>query len=389
MELRTSRFRTTIFFLLLLPLSLLLSGCLAKYNPAVGPLYGSAVDWSQVPGWEREQLVSVWPALLRNCQRTARGHTNLRPLCAAAAKVPINNLATKNFIKQYFEFRALNSRWWQPPALVTGYYVPVIKGSLKASSDYRYPLYRPPADLVYLDLGPDPRLPTMGRLLDHRVVPYPGRASINAADNAPGQRLLAGNEIVWLADPIERFFLQIQGSGRIELANGSSLAVHNAANNGRPYHSIGKELIARGAMTASKVTLYSLKQWLKDHPRQRQALLNSNPRYIFFKSRIIDHNWSPKGAFGLPLTAGRSLAVDPDNIPLGSLLWLDTSLPDQSGQRYQHLMLAQDRGAAIKGRLRIDLFWGQGNAAERLAATMKQAGRLYLLVPKPSAIGPD
>ncbi len=371
-----------LYHLLLITLSLLLSACLAKRGPTGGPIVGAALPWNQLPGWRQEQLLSIWPALLRNCQRKLQDTPSWEPLCTAAAKVPANNVAEKAFMEQNFIPRALNRHWWQPPALITGYYLPVIKGSLNADRNYRYPLYRPPADLVRIDLGPDLLSPTMGRLLEGRVIPYPDRAAINADDDSSGRRLLAGKEIVWLADPIERFFLQIQGSGRIELADGTNLAVSYAANNGQPYHSIGWELIHRGEMTASEVNLYSLKKWLRDHPQQRQEILNSNPRYIFFNTQKVDRTWSPTGAFGLPLTAGRSLAIDPAMVSLGSLLWLDTSLPYKPERRYQHLMLAQDQGAAIKGRLRADLFWGQGKAAERLAAMMKQTGQLYMLVPK-------
>jgi len=369
---------------LLITLSLLLTACLAKRGPGDGPIIGKPLTWDDLPGWQEERLTSQWPALLQNCQHKARDNPDWKPLCTAAAQVPDNNLAEKTFIEQCFIPRALNHRWWQPAALITGYYVPVVDGSLTRDQRYRYPLYRPPADLVHLDLGPDPLLPSMGRLRHNRVSPYPDRATIDANEMSEGKRLLAGNEIVWLADPIERFFLQIQGSGRIELADGSSLAASYAANNGLPYHSIGRELIHQGELTAAEVNLYSIKQWLRDHPPRQQEILNSNPRYIFFNTRIINADWSPTGAFGLPLTAGRSLAVDPDKIPLGSLIWLDTTLPaDKPGPRYQHLMLAQDQGAAIKGGLRADLFWGQGKKAEHLAATMKQSGHLYLLQPKP------
>jgi len=369
-------------WLALLGLSLLLSACLAKRGPGPLPSLGVALNWKELPGWKNEQLLAVWPALLRNCQKQMQSTPSWKSLCAAAAQVPANNRAEKAFIEQNFTAYALNNHWWQSTALITGYYVPVIEGSLTPNQLYRYPLYRPPDDLVRLDLGPHPGLPSVGRLNKNRVSPYPDRASIEAAEESSAQALLAGNEILWLNDPIERFFLQIQGSGRIVLPDGSSLAASYAANNGLPYHSIGRQLIEQGEMTSAQVNMYSLKQWLREHPLQRQTLFNSNPRYIFFKTRSIDHDWSPKGAFGLPLTPGRSLAVDTDKIALGSLLWLNTSLPGKPRQRYQHLMLAQDRGAAIKGELRVDLFWGQGSTAERLAATMKQPGRLYLLRPK-------
>lgn len=376
------RIRHRLHPIAVIGLCLLLSACLAKRGSTGSTILGRTLSWNQLPGWQQEQLPAVWPGLLRNCQRKAQDTPAWKPLCTAAALVPADNDSQKAFLEQHFVPRSLNTRWWQPSSLITGYYVPVIDGSLHANNTYHYPLYRPPADLVRLDLGPGLQVPTMGRLHNGRVTPYPTRAKINAEDVTGNPGILAGQEIVWLEDPIDRFFLHIQGSGRIELADGTSLAASYAANNGQSYHSIGKELITRGEMTAVGTNLYSLKQWLHDHPLQRQEILNSNPRYIFFNTRKINKNWSPNGAFGLPLTAGRSLAVDPDQIPLGSLLWLDTTLPGKASEPYRHLMLAQDRGAAIKGRLRADLFWGQGKDAERLAGHMKQAGRLYLLAPK-------
>jgi membrane-bound lytic murein transglycosylase A len=263
--------------------------------------------------------------------------------------------------------------------LITGYYEPLLYGSSTRSERFRWPLYKRPDNLLTVDLASlYPELkgrPVRGRLDGKRVVPYYSRTEIGNGKNP-----LAGNELLWVEDPVELFILQVQGSGRVRLPDGGEVAVGYADQNGHPYRSLGGRLIELGALTREEVTLTRIRDWLAAHPEETGALLNSNPSYIFFTQRDASLA-GPLGSLGVALTAERSVAVDPVYIPLGLPVWLDTVLPD--GTPLQRLALAQDTGGAIKGPVRADLFLGQGAEAGRLAGEMKQRGRLYVLLPKP------
>ncbi len=214
-----------------------------------------------------------------------------------------------------------------------------------------------------------------GRLEGNRVVPFYSRAEIGT-----GKSPLAGNELLWVDDPVELFILQVQGSGRVRLPDGSEVAVGYADQNGHPYRSLGGRLIKMGVLTREDVTLTRIRDWLAANPEETTALLNSNPSYIFFTQRDAALE-GPLGSLGVALTPERSVAVDPAYIPLGLPVWLDATLPD--GTLLQRLAFAQDTGGAIKGPVRADLFIGRGTEAGRLAGEMKQRGRLYVLLPKP------
>jgi membrane-bound lytic murein transglycosylase A len=211
------------------------------------------------------------------------------------------------------------------------------------------------------------------------VVPYYTRAEIEGP-----QRPLAGNELVWVDDAVDRFFLHVQGSGRVRLPDGEILALDYADQNGHRYVAIGKVLVERGVMPLEEVSLPSLRAWLAAHPDKRRGLFNANPSYVFFRLRDARRP-EPIGTLGVPLTPRRSLAVDPDHIPLGLPVWLATRLPagDHGGGEppFRRLVFAQDTGGAINGAVRADLFTGQGLPAEWLAGRMKQDGRLFMLEP--------
>jgi membrane-bound lytic murein transglycosylase A len=193
--------------------------------------------------------------------------------------------------------------------------------------------------------------------------------------------LLAGGELVWLDDPVEAFFLQVQGSGRVRLRDGRVMRVGYAGDNGLAYRAIGSVLVARGAMQAAEVDAGRIKAWLRANPGEAAAVMRSNPRYIFFRELPpAPAGLGPPGSLGVPLTPMRSVAVDPKRVPPGSLLWLDTTDP-LDGAPLQRMVVAQDTGAAIVGTVRADLFWGAGERAERGAGLMKQPGRLWLLEP--------
>jgi membrane-bound lytic murein transglycosylase A len=214
------------------------------------------------------------------------------------------------------------------------------------------------------------------------VVPYLSRGEIG---NGAGAERLKGNELLWVDDPVGLFFLQVQGSGRVQLPDGSVVRVGYADQNGHPYQSIGAQLVARGALAREEVNLDSIRVWLAAHPDEAEDVLNSNPSFVFFALREPPAETSvdgPLGSLNVALTPQRSAAVDPSFIALGSPLWLDTTLPGAEPRPYRRLLFAQDTGGAIKGPVRADVFFGHGPAAERLAGHMKQPGRLYVLLPQ-------
>jgi membrane-bound lytic murein transglycosylase A len=262
--------------------------------------------------------------------------------------------------------------------LITGYYEPVLQGSRQRVAPYLHPLYATPDDLLSIDLGslyPELRnLRLRGRVEGRRVVPYAARNEIER-----GTKALAGKELLWVDDAVEAFFLQIQGSGRIRLPDGSTTRVGYADQNGHPYRPIGRWLVEQGELARDQVSMQSIKQWASANPARLQELLSQNPSYVFFRE-LPDSNAGPIGAQGVALTAERSLAIDPRTTPLGTPVFLATTRPD-NGQPLNRLMMAQDTGGAIRGAVRADLFWGSGPQAGELAGRMRQQGRLWLLWP--------
>ncbi len=230
-------------------------------------------------------------------------------------------------------------------------------------------------DNVYPELN-DYRL--RGRLVGNRVVPYYERGEINGSSSP-----LAGTELFWLSDPVELFFLHIQGSGLIRLPDGEQVMVGYANQNGYPFQSIGKLLLEQKVMTRDQMSRVNIANWVRENPELGEQLLAENPRYVFFHPLDAKIK-SPLGALGIPLTALRSLAVDPRTVPLGAPVFLDTTFPGND-LPLQQLMVAQDVGGAIKGRVRADFFWGMGDAAGKIAGKMKQKCSLWVLLPKRSS----
>jgi membrane-bound lytic murein transglycosylase A len=218
-----------------------------------------------------------------------------------------------------------------------------------------------------------------GRLQGNRVTPYYDRAEIERGD-AP----LKGREIVWVDSAIDLFFLQIQGSGRIVLDTGETVRVGYADQNGYPYKSIGKLLVERGEMPLERASMQGIKDWARKNPDKLTELLNQNASYVFFRE-MPNHLSGPLGALGVPLTAGRSIAVDARTIPLGAPVFLATTWPN-SDRPLNRLMLAQDTGGAIRGAVRADFFWGFGGEAGGLAGSMKQSGKMWVLLPQGYAV---
>ncbi len=263
---------------------------------------------------------------------------------------------------------------------------PILQGAQAPSSRYNVPLRRVPGDLLRIDLGAFRERfegeTLIGRREGNRVVPYYDRESIRSG--ALDDQNLA---FLWVDSRIDKFFLQIQGSGRIQLPNGTMTRVGYAGQNGQPYRAIGRDLIEMGEVPRSEMSMQRIRQWMADHPNRADDLMNRNASYIFFQERTdLDPEAGPIGSQGVPLTAEHSLAVDPEVIPMGMPVWIDGTAPtatdDSSTVPFQRLMIAQDTGGAIRGPLRGDVFWGHGPDAETRAGRMQHPATWHVLVPR-------
>lgn len=337
-----------------------------------------AVQWNDLTGWLGDDLRDSLAAFRTSC-RSLKYRSDWSEVCAVAQNVGDNKRAARHFFQYHFTPWQIFDEDGGRNGVITGYYVPDLEGSRQRSDEYCYPLYGRPDDLLVIDLSAIyPELGhyhLRGRLEGNRVVPYWGRDEIDSL-----KQPLLGSELLWVHDPVELFFLQIQGSGRINLNDGSQVMVHYADQNGHPFRSIGTLLVNSGEMTRNQMSRTNLIEWGQNNPLRLQRLLNENPRYVFFR-QLAGSASMPPGALGVPLTAERSLAVDPRTIPLGAPVFLATSWPN-SDKPLRRLMIAQDAGGAIKGRIRADLFWGVGDKAGNYAGRMKQAGQMWLLLPK-------
>jgi membrane-bound lytic murein transglycosylase A len=322
--------------------------------------------YGQLPGWQDDGTAAAMPALLRSCAAILAkpdagpldaatksadfGHVDeWRAACTAAAAVPANDDPTA---RQFFETAftpLLAGNNGDGEGLFTGYFEITLQGSRRRGGAFQTPVYRRP--------------------------PEPTRYS--RAEIEDGALTGQGFELLWVDDPVDAFFLEIQGSGRVRLHEGGTLRIGYDGTNGKPYVAVGRLLIERGEMPREQVTMATIRGWMAAHPREGAALRRENPSFVFFREIAGD---GPLGAEQVALTAGRSLAVDRAFIPLGLPIWLDLR------QRFapdviRRLVIAQDAGGAIKGPVRGDLFWGHGAAASAGAGAMNASGRYYLLVP--------
>ncbi len=355
------------------------------------------VGFDRLPGWGEDHPAQAVPPFLAGCAAMARspadslggaGESASRggspqqwhDACAAARTLPPGDAAARAFFESYFQPWATAGNG-NSNGLFTGYYEPEVRGARSPGGGYATALLGPPTDMVQADLGAFAAdlkgKNIVGRLERGRLLPYYDRAAIEAGA-LDRQRL----GILWVADPIDAFVLQIQGSGRVRLDDGRVVRVSYAGQNGRAYVPIGRVLADRGQIPLEQVSMQSIRAWLNAHPGQAAEVMNQNPSYVFFREIIgVRPEEGPPGSLGAPLTPGRSVAVDRTFIPLGAPVWLDTTDP-LTGSRLQRLMLAQDIGGAIKGPVRADVFWGWGAEAEEKAGRMRQSGSDFLLLPR-------
>jgi len=345
-------------------------------TPSQNTLRKSSFD--AITAWRDDNLLPAWPAFLAGC-RALRTQAAWQSVCEIGAALPDPSQET---IRRFFETRftpwqAVNADG-SDSGMITGYYEPLLRGSRKRTNTYRYPVYGTPDDMLIVDLSElYPELKNMrlrGRIDGRRVVPYYNRAQIEN-----GTAPVTGKEIVWVADAIDLFFLQIQGSGRVRLDNGEMVRLGYAEQNGHPYRSIGRLLVDRGDLPLERASMQGIKNWGLQNPDKLQDLLNYNASYVFFREMPANLP-GPLGALGVPLTAQRSVAIDPRYVPLGAPLFLNTTMPN-SRTPLNRMMMAQDTGGAIRGAVRADFFWGFGDEAGAQAGRMRQNGRIWVLLP--------
>lgn len=380
----------------------LLAGCAAPTpappaKPAKARLLLEPASFDAIAGWNEDRVAAAVLALLKSCARRLAqppgakvgpegiGGTveDWRGPCSEAAHLPPGD---DNAARRYF------THWFRPwlvtdngaaEGLFTGYYEPLLAGSRRRGGAYQTPLMRRPGDLVMVQLGlfrPEWRGDRIaGRVVAGNLVPYPTRAEIERG--ALDADKLA---LYWVSDPVDAFFLEVQGSGKVRLPDGRMVSLGYDGQNGRQYVSIGKVLVERGQLTKEDVSLDSIKAWLRAHPAEGQALLDENPSYVFFREMKGE---TPVGAEGAVLTAGRSLAVDRAYLPLGAPMFVDAR-DDKDHISVRRLVIAQDTGGAIRGPVRGDFYWGFGAEAEHKAGPMKAHGRYYLFLPKTDAAIP-
>jgi membrane-bound lytic murein transglycosylase A len=346
------------------------------------------VPFSSLPAASDNDWTAAWPAFLQSCAALA-ANAAWKDTCSRANAVDRRSAAAiRAFFANGFDawrVRAVAPAESRDPevresGLVTGYYEPLLRGSRKPSPKYRVPLYRVPDDLIAVDLAnvyPEfAGVRMRGRLQGRKVVPYPSRAEINASN------ALRGNELLWVDDPIDAFFLHVQGSGRIRLEDGSTTRVGYGDSNGHPYRSIGRWLVDRGELTMEQASMQGIKAWAALNPQRLNQLLDQNPSFVFFRELPLgDPAAGPKGALGAPLTPHASLAVDVRFIPLGVPVLLSSTDPE-TRTPFARPMMAQDTGTAIRGPLRFDYFWGFGAVAGDKAGRQKHEGSAWMLVPK-------
>lgn len=340
--------------------------------------YFEPAGWDKLPGWNADSISDAWPAFIRSCV-ALKTQPQWQPPCWAASRVARHDDASlRAFFETWFKpFRVFNSDG-TGKGMVTGYYEPLLHGSRTPTTKYRFPVYGPPDDLLTIEV--EKLFPELagervrGRRENGHVVPYYTRGEIEDGIDA-----LQGNEIVWVDDQVELFFLHIQGSGRVELESGEIVRVGYANHNGHPYRSVGRILIDRGELKSSEASMQGIKQWGRENPQRLNALLAENPGYVFFRELPAGIG-GPIGALGVPITPRRSIAIDEQSIPLGAPVFLATTWPNSS-KPLSRLMMAQDKGSAIKGAVRADFFWGFGDDAAQLAGRMRQSGEMWVLLP--------
>ncbi len=342
-------------------------------------------QWAELDGWADDDVVAAFQVFSSSCpslQRSDKRKALWNEVCASIASGAMTDKSASS-LRAWFEaqFRpwALTNPDGTQTGLVTGYYEPIIRGRRTTAADFRVPVFGPPDDMIVVelaDLYPELKhLRLRGRLEGRKLVPYYSRSEWAEQEDERSKKAL-----LWTDDPIDYFFLQIQGSGQVVFDDGKRVRINYADQNGHPYKSIGRWLIDKGELAVHQASMQGIKAWAKANPQRVAELLNNNPSLVFFREMPAT-GIGPPGALGIPLTPERSIAVDPRTLPLGAPVFLATTQPNSS-EPLKRLMFAQDTGGAIRGVVRADFYWGSGNEAGAKAGKMRQQGRAWVLLPR-------
>lgn len=322
--------------------------CLALAMTGAPSVRAEMLDFEALDGWEQDDHRAALASFLETCDKLT--DADWQPLCRLAPDATASDAAAKAFFELFFKPVIIGD----PPALFTGYYEPELNGSPVRTPRFAYPIYRRPPELQ-----------------DGQV--FHDRATIES-----GVLRGRGLELAWLEDPVEVYFLHIQGSGRIRMPDGHVMRVGYAGRNGHAYRSVGKEMIRRGTHTPDQVSAQEIRAWVRRNGQAGSAMLNVNPSYVFFrKLEDLPADKGPIGAMGRSITPLRSVAIDPDYTQLGAPVWIEKD----GANPIRSLMVAQDTGGAIKGPQRADIYFGTGDAAGDAAGTVKDGGRMIVLLP--------
>ncbi|WP_182355292.1 murein transglycosylase A [Komagataeibacter europaeus] len=356
------------------------------------------VSFNALPGWKDDALEDALPVFLQDCHQVGslpadsslggadigypgRQVGDWQAACNAARSVPAGDrAAAQAFFEQWFVPYTLPAGKRADGTLFTGYYEPEIRGSLRRGGIYQTPVYRRPPDLVR-ERDAQGKVVT-GRSQDGQIVPYWSRAQIDRGELAHKKL-----ELLWLADPVDLFFLQLQGAGRVRLPNDKVIRLGFDGLNGQPYVPLGRVMVAQGLLGADDVSMASIRGWLEANPDKARDMMEQNPNYVFFRELDQDDTQAgAPGALGVALTPGRSMAVDRDFIPLGSPVWVQAQVPvDGHPVTWNRLDFAQDLGTDIKGPDRADLYMGWGPEAAQAAGNLRSTGQMIVLVPRAAA----
>lgn len=371
-----------------------------RAKPARGTLYQPAT-FADLPGWTQDDHLAAFNTFLKSCERvvanarekiasdkTPSASPALLAACSEGSR-QATGIKTQDAARAFFErnFAPSSVINTVKPGLLTGYYEPVLKGSRTPQGPYQTPIYKRPADLVTIIPETHRGAVKAGTLTHVRKTgkgnePYFTRAQIDQ-----GALKGKGLELLYFADSVDIFFMQIQGSGRVQLTDGTTIRVHYDGKNGHPYSSIGSYLIQKAILAADKVSLGGLATWLKADAERANKVMWQNASYVFFRELKGDESGAPLGALNVPLTPGRSLALDPSFHALGTPVYVSsptmTHVPKAAP--FNRLMIGQDVGSAIKGPERGDIYFGSGDAAGKIAGVTKHAGKFFVLVPKDPA----
>ena len=350
-------------------------------KPAPTEASYEAAEFAALPGWSSATVLPSLKAFVSGCTKVPAA-SPLRKPCESARDIA-DEAAARRFFETAFTAYSIVAPDRATQGLVTGYYEPILAGSRTRTVAFRFPVYGVPQDLIAVDLAElhsELRgLRLRGRLDGRRLVPYWSRAEFEERSRAHQGAIPGVPVLAWVEDPVELFFLQIQGSGQIRLESGERIRLGFADQNGHAYRSLGRYLAERGELAVEQASMQGIKAWARSNPAKLADALNAHPSYVFF--RLSDSADGPVGSLGVALTAGYSIAVDPRFVPLGAPVFLATTLP-LSTEPLERLVMAQDTGGAIRGAVRADFFWGTGDAAGTQAGRMRQQGARWLLWPR-------